>query len=73
MHAIGSAHTPRMSLMTPPTPVAAPPNGSMADGWLWVSTLAAMAWSSSNSIIPALSSKTEMHQAGFSSLVVRVM
>ena len=28
--------------MTPPTPVLAPPNGSTADGWLWVSALRAI-------------------------------
>ena len=30
--AIGLAETPNMSRITPPTPVFAPPNGSMAEG-----------------------------------------
>ena len=37
--AIGLAETPSTSRITPPTPVLAPPNGSMAEGWLCVSTL----------------------------------
>ena len=35
------ARRPCTSRMTPPTPVLAPPNGSTADGWLWVSALRA--------------------------------
>ena len=42
-------------------PVAAPPYGSMAEGWLCVSTLKQTACFSSNSITPALSSKTLRH------------
>ena len=39
----------------PPTPVAAPWNGSTADGWLWLSTLSATASPSPTSITPAFS------------------
>ena len=38
---MGRALTPMTSRTTPPTPVLAPPNGSRAEGWLWVSTLKA--------------------------------
>ncbi len=37
MIAIGLWAMPSTSRITPPTPVFAPPNGSTADGWLWVS------------------------------------
>src|SRR5437667_9330202 len=37
----------------PPIPVLAPPYGSIADGWLWLSMCRAYAWSSSNSTTPA--------------------
>ncbi len=40
--AIGRWAAPSTSRITPPTPVLAPPNGSIADGWLWVSALTAM-------------------------------
>ncbi len=39
----------------PPTPVAAPWYGSIADGWLWLSILMAMAIPSPASITPAFS------------------
>jgi hypothetical protein len=39
--AIGRWAMPSTSRITPPTPVLAPPNGSTADGWLWVSALSA--------------------------------
>ena len=39
--AIGLWPAPITSRMTPPTPVLAPPNGSTADGWLWVSAFSA--------------------------------
>ena len=42
MQAIGRWAAPSTSRMTPPTPVLAPPNGSTADGWLWVSALRAI-------------------------------
>ena len=55
--ATGRADTPRMSRTTPPTPVLAPPKGSRAEGWLWVSTLMARSCSSSKATMPALSTK----------------
>ena len=39
----------------PPTPVAAPWNGSTAEGWLWLSTLNATARPSPRSRTPAFS------------------
>ena len=36
MH-MGLVPADMMSRMMPPTPVAAPPYGSTADGWLWLS------------------------------------
>ncbi len=62
-----------MSRITPPVPVAAPPKGSIAEGWLWVSTFTAIPFSSSKLIIPALSSKTEKHQDGFNEVVAFAM
>ena len=44
-----------MSLRMPPTPVAAPWNGSTALGWLWDSTLKATASPSPTSTTPAFS------------------
>jgi len=41
--AIGRAPIAMMSRRIPPTPVAAPWNGSTAEGWLWLSTLSATA------------------------------
>ena len=40
--------------MTPPTPVLAPPNGSIADGWLCVSALRATVVPSTKVTMPAL-------------------
>src|SRR2546423_3551138 len=37
--AVGRAPIARTSRRIPPTPVAAPWKGSIADGWLWLSTL----------------------------------
>src|SRR5438552_1311714 len=37
--AVGRAPIAKTSRRMPPTPVAAPWNGSMAEGWLWLSTL----------------------------------
>ena len=53
--AIGRAPIATMSRRIPPTPVAAPWNGSTADGWLWLSTLKATAWPSPRSTTPAFS------------------
>ena len=39
MQAIGRAPMVKMSRRMPPTPVAAPWNGSMKLGWLWLSIL----------------------------------
>ena len=44
-----------MSRRIPPTPVAAPWNGSTAEGWLWLSTLNATARPSPRSSTPAFS------------------
>ena len=52
--AIGRWAAPITSRMTPPTPVLAPPNGSTADGWLWVSALSASVVPSANDTMPAL-------------------
>ena len=46
---------PMGSRITPPMPVLAPPYGSRAEGWLWVSTLKTMLLSSSKRTTPALS------------------
>ncbi len=40
--------------MTPPTPVFAPPNGSIADGWLWVSAFTAIVTPGTYETMPAL-------------------
>src|SRR5215217_4109322 len=53
--AIGRAPIAMMSRRIPPTPVAAPWNGSTADGWLWLSTLKATACPSPRSSTPAFS------------------
>ena len=53
--AIGRAPIAMMSRRIPPTPVAAPWNGSTADGWLWLSTLNATASPSPRSTTPAFS------------------
>ena len=45
--------------MTPPTPVLAPPNGSTADGWLWVSALRASVVPGTNDTTPALPTNAE--------------
>ena len=45
--------------MTPPTPVLAPPNGSTADGWLWVSALRAIVVPAANETMPALPTNAE--------------
>src|SRR5205823_10480260 len=53
--ATGLAPIATMSRRIPPTPVAAPWNGSTALGWLWLSTLNATASPSPRSITPAFS------------------
>ena len=53
--ATGRAPMATMSRRIPPTPVAAPWNGSTADGWLWLSTLNATASPSPRSTTPAFS------------------
>ena len=55
MTATGRAPIEMMSRTIPPTPVAAPWNGSMNDGWLWLSTLKVTAQPSPMSITPAFS------------------
>jgi len=45
----------KMSRTMPPTPVAAPWNGSTALGWLWLSTFMATAQPSPTSTMPAFS------------------
>ena len=54
--AIGRAPIVKMSRRIPPTPVAAPWNGSTALGWLCDSILNAMPYPSPMSITPAFSS-----------------
>ena len=68
---MGRADTPRMSRTTPPTPVLAPPKGSSAEGWLWVSTLTARSSRSSKARIPALSTNTDLSQGASRSSVAR--
>jgi len=53
--AIGRAPIVKMSRRMPPTPVAAPWNGSMKDGWLWLSILKTTAQPSPMSTAPAFS------------------
>ncbi len=55
MRAMGRAPMVKMSRRMPPTPVAAPWNGSMADGWLWLSMRIAAAIPSPTSTTPAFS------------------
>src|SRR5436853_6513082 len=52
----GRAPIVKMSRIIPPTPVAAPWNGSIALGWLWLSILNAIAQPSPMSTTPAFSS-----------------
>ena len=52
---MGRAPIVKMSRRMPPTPVAAPWNGSMNDGWLWLSILKASASPSPMSTMPAFS------------------
>ena len=53
--AIGLAPIVKISLNIPPTPVAAPWKGSIAEGWLWLSILKTSFWSFPTSITPAFS------------------
>ena len=59
MQAIGRWAAPMTSRMTPPTPVLAPPNGSTADGWLWVSALRAIVVPGAKPTMPALPTNAE--------------
>ena len=52
---MGRAPIVKMSRRIPPTPVAAPWNGSMKDGWLWLSILNTRAQPSPMSTAPAFS------------------
>ena len=54
----------KMSRMMPPTPVAAPWNGSTALGWLCDSILKAMARPSPMSMMPAFSSPAPTRMLG---------
>ena len=62
-----------MSRITPPMPVPAPPYGSMALGWLCVSTLKHTSQPASKAMMPALSWKTLTHQALSSASVALLM
>src|SRR3989442_2511412 len=53
--AVGRAPIAKTSRRIPPTPVAAPWNGSMADGWLWLSTLKTQRRPPPRSTAPAFS------------------
>src|SRR5919108_5657553 len=53
--ATGRAPSANTSRRIPPTPVAAPWKGSIAEGWLWLSTLNAIARPSPASTTPAFS------------------
>ena len=53
MTAIGRAPMEKMSRRMPPTPVAAPWYGSIAEGWLWLSMRMAAAIPSPTSTTPA--------------------
>ena len=53
--AVGRAPIAKTSRRIPPTPVAAPWNGSIADGWLWLSTLKTQRSPSPRSTAPAFS------------------
>ena len=52
--AIGRWPAPMTSRMTPPTPVFAPPKGSIADGWLCVSAFTAIVVPARSMTMPAL-------------------
>ena len=52
---MGLAPMVKMSRRMPPTPVAAPWNGSMNEGWLWLSILKTTAQPSPMSTAPAFS------------------
>jgi hypothetical protein len=70
--AMGRWAMPNTSRMTPPTPVLAPPNGSTADGWLWVSALTASVVPAVNSTTPALPTNADLtNGAASASVLVR--
>ena len=62
---------PNISRLTPTIPVIAPPNGSSAEGELWVSAFMQILHSSSHEITPELSWKTDSNQST-SSCISRV-
>src|SRR5438270_14007214 len=53
--AVGRAPIAKTSRRIPPTPVAAPWNGSIAEGWLWLSTLKTQRSPPPRSTAPAFS------------------
>ena len=57
---MGYAPIAKMSRTMPPTPVAAPSYGSIAEGWLCDSTFITTAQPSPMSIAPAFSSPTRV-------------
>ena len=68
MSAMGLAPIVKMSRRMPPTPVAAPWYGSMAEGWLWLSIRMAAAIPSPTSTTPAFSpGPTSTHGASVGS------
>ena len=68
---MGRAPIARMSRTIPPTPVAAPWYGSMADGWLCDSILKTAASPSPMSTTPAFSSPGRASRRGLSTENVR--
>ena len=64
--AMGRAPMAKMSRTMPPTPVAAPSYGSMADGWLWDSIFITMASPSPMSTTPAFSAPWVVSSLGLS-------
>ena len=67
MTATGRAPIEMMSRTMPPTPVAAPWNGSMNDGWLWLSALNVTAQPSPTSTTPAFCPMPTMRRSFISS------
>ena len=65
---MGRAPIAKISLTIPPTPVAAPSYGSMAEGWLCDSTLNTIAKPSPISTTPAFSSPGLTSNLGLSDM-----
>ena len=61
---------PMQSLLTPTIPVSEPPNGSSADGVLWVSTLWQTIQFLSKLIPPALSENKDTQNLSFLSFII---